>query len=197
MSARFDVIVLGLGGMGSSAAYHLARRGKRVLGLEQFPPAHARGSSHGRSRVTRLAYFEDPAYVPLLVRAHALWDALGAEAGEPIFTRTGGLMLGLPDSGLVAGSLRSARTHGLSHELLSSAELRRRYPQLTPDADTVALLDTEAGFIDPEATVRAHVRLAAAAGAELHFEETAQSWSATRIGAGAHGPGVSTSCAAW
>lgn len=177
MRPTFDVIVLGLGGMGSAAAYHLARRGQRVLGLERFAPAHAHGSSHGRSRVIRLAYFEDPAYVPLLLRAYELWSELAAQAAEPLLTLTGGLMLGQKDSVLVAGSLRSAREHGLSHELLSAAELRRRYPQLRPDEGTVALLDHRAGYVDPEASVRAHLQLAAAAGAELHFTEPALSFS--------------------
>ena len=86
MRPTFDVIVLGLGGMGSAAAYHLARRGRRVLGLERFPPAHARGSSHGRSRVIRLAYFEDPAYVPLLLRAYELWSELASRTPEPLLT---------------------------------------------------------------------------------------------------------------
>lgn len=182
MRPTFDVIVLGLGGMGSATAYHLARRGQRVLGLDRFSPAHAHGSSHGRSRVIRLAYFEDPAYVPLLLRAYELWLELGQDAGEPLLTATGGLMLGTPDCSLVAGSLRSARSHGLAHELLSNAELRRRYPQLAPAADTVALVDPKAGYIDPEASVRAHLHKAAAAGAELHFAEPALSWTAAASG---------------
>jgi len=182
MRPTFDVIVLGLGGMGSATAYHLARRGQRVLGLERFTPAHARGSSHGRSRVIRLAYFEDPAYVPLLLRAYELWLELGRSAGEPLLTATGGLMLGSSDSALVAGSLRSARSHGLAHELYTNAELRRRYPQLLPAAETVALLDPRAGFIDPEASVRVHLQQAAAAGAELHFSEPALSFTAAASG---------------
>lgn len=182
MRPTFDVIVLGLGGMGSAAAYHLARRGQRVLGLERFPPAHAHGSSHGRSRVIRLAYFEDPAYVPLLLRAYELWRELAGQTHEPLLTLTGGLMLGPPDGPLVSGSLRSAREHGLAHELLTTAELRRRYPQLSPAAGTVALLDEKAGYVDPEATVRTHLRLAAAAGAELRFEEAALGFAAAPSG---------------
>ena len=178
MRPTFDVIVLGLGGMGSAAAYHLARRGRRVLGLERFPPAHARGSSHGRSRVIRLAYFEDPAYVPLLLRAYELWSELASRTPEPLLTLTGGLMLGPEDGPLVSGSLRSARAHDLAHELLTHAELRRRYPQLRPAAGTVALLDHKAGYVDPEATVRTHLQLAAAAGAELHCEEAVLDFAA-------------------
>ena len=182
MTPSFDVIVLGLGGMGSAAACHLAQRGQRVLGLERFPPAHAQGSSHGRSRVVRLAYFEDPAYVPLLLRSYELWEELAAETAPPLLTPTGGLMIGRQDGVLVSGSLRSAREHGLSHELLTTAELRRRYPQLQVADDTVAVVDHKAGYVDPEASVRTHLQRAAAAGAELHFEETALSWSAAMSG---------------
>ena len=101
MSERYDVIVVGLGGMGSSAAYALARRGRRVLGIEQFTPAHALGSSHGATRVVRKAYFEKPDYVPLLVRSYQLWDELSAAAGSQLFTRCGALMMGPPDSAVV------------------------------------------------------------------------------------------------
>lgn len=177
MRPTYDVIVLGLGGMGSAAAYHLAQRGQRVLGLERFAPAHAHGSSHGRSRVVRLAYFEDPAYVPLLLRAYELWRDVERRLERPLLTLTGGLMLGQQDGPLVSGSLRSAREHGLDHELLTTAELERRYPQLQLGAGTVALLDRQAGYVDPEASVQAHLQLGAAAGAELRFAEPVRSFS--------------------
>jgi sarcosine oxidase len=105
----YDVIVVGLGGMGSAAAYHLAARGQRVLGLERFDPVHNRGSSHGGSRITRQAYFEDPAYVPLLLRAYELWDRLARDSGRDVIRLTGGLMIGRPDSLTVSGSRRSAQ----------------------------------------------------------------------------------------
>lgn len=105
---RYGVIVVGLGGMGSAAAFHLARRGQRVLGLERFTVAHARGSSHGGSRIVRLAYFEDPAYVPLLVRAFELWRQLERDSGRELLLLTGGLFLGPPSSPTVAGARRSA-----------------------------------------------------------------------------------------
>ena len=91
-----DAIVAGLGGMGSAAAYHLAGRGERVLGLERFTPAHDKGSSHGQSRIIRQAYFEDPAYVPLLLRAYELWERLEEETSEDLMTLSGGLMIGPP-----------------------------------------------------------------------------------------------------
>src|SRR6476659_4914876 len=106
--------------MGSAAAAHAAMRGQRVLGLEQFQPAHDHGSSHGRSRVIRLAYFEHPAYVPLLRRSYELWRRLEQRNGRTLLQITGGLMIGAPDSEVVAGSLRSAREHQLAHELLDA-----------------------------------------------------------------------------
>ncbi|PMP85152.1 MAG: N-methyltryptophan oxidase, partial [Roseiflexus castenholzii] len=149
-----DVIVIGLGGMGSAAAYHLARRGWQVIGLERFTPAHNRGSSHGRSRIIRQAYFEDPAYVPLLLRAYELWQDLQRTSSEPLLTITGGLMIGRAESGVVRGALRSAQMHHLPHELLDAADIRRRFPPFNVGDDEVALYEARAGFLDPEATVR-------------------------------------------
>ena len=178
MSRTFDVIVLGLGGMGSAAAAHLARCGQRVLGLEQFHSPHEQGSSHGRSRVIRQAYFEDPAYVPLLLRAYELWRELEANTRQPLLTITGGLMLGAPDSAVVAGSRRSAEQHGLPHELLNTREIKRRFPQFQPEPDTVALYEVNAGVVRPEEAVVAHLALAAKSGAKLHQDERVLSWRA-------------------
>jgi sarcosine oxidase len=175
--ATYDVIVVGLGGMGSAAAYHLAARGRRVLGLERFGPAHDRGSSHGDSRVTRQSYFEDPAYVPLLVRAYELWDALARDSGRDLITLTGGLMIGAPESQTVAGSRRSAQRWGLPHEMLDAADIRRRFPTLTPHDGEVALYESMAGFVRPEATVAAHLDLAGRHGAELRFGEPVRRWT--------------------
>ncbi|MCX5264685.1 N-methyl-L-tryptophan oxidase [Streptomyces sp. NBC_00199] len=176
MSRSYDVIVLGLGGMGSSAAYHLARRGERVLGLERFGPAHALGASHGGSRIYRQGYAEGAAYVPLLLRAQELWDRLATESGREVFTPTGGLVIGPQDSPMVAGSVRSAEVWGLEHEVLDSADIRRRFPTFSPADDEVAFYERGAGVVRPELTVRAHLDLAAASGAELRFEEPASRW---------------------
>jgi sarcosine oxidase len=176
---HFDVIVIGLGGMGSAAAYQLARRGKRVLGLERHTPAHNKGSSHGKSRVIRLAYFEHPAYVPLLLRAYELWEQLERESNQHLLTITGGLMMGLPGSETVRGSLLSAQTHGLEHEMLDARDIRRRYPPMSPSGNTVALYEPRAGFVHPEKSVSAHLQRAAELGAELHFQEPATSWRAS------------------
>jgi sarcosine oxidase len=179
---RYDVIVAGLGGMGSAAAYQLAARGKRVLGLEKFSPAHDRGSSHGRSRIIRQAYFEDPAYVPLLLRAYELWERLERETNQDLMTLTGGLMIGRRESELVSGSVSSAEEHGLPYELLDAGEIRARFPALSPDPETVALYEEKAGFLRPEETVRAHLDRADSLGAVLRFEEPVLSWEAPAAG---------------
>src|SRR4051794_32856335 len=179
---RYDVIVVGVGAMGSSACCHLARRGARVLGLEQFDIPHARGSSHGQSRMIRKAYYEHPDYVPLLRRAYELWDELGQAAGEELLHRTGGLYLGPPDGGLVGGSLRSAREHGLAHELLDRPHLAARFPQFRVPADWVGLYETDAGWLPPERVVAAYANEALKAGAELHGNEPVAAWSADATG---------------
>ena len=182
MSNTFDVIVIGLGGMGSATAYQLARRGKRVLGLERYTPAHNLGSSHGKSRIVRQAYFEHPAYVPLLMRAYELWEQIEQETGKNLLTLTGGLMLGLPESETVAGSILSARKHGLEHELLDAREIKRRFPPFQPSQETIALYEKKAGFVHPEHSVSAHLQRATELGATLHFEEPALSWEASSSG---------------
>ncbi|MFD7108283.1 N-methyl-L-tryptophan oxidase [Streptomyces celluloflavus] len=184
MSPSYDVIVLGLGGMGSAAAHHLAARGARVLGLEKFGPVHQRGSSHGGSRITRQSYFEDPAYVPLLLRAHELYARLARDSGRRVATLCGGVMVGRPGSRTVAGALRSARTWDLPHEMLDAKEIRRRFPTLAPAADEVALYEARAGFVRPEHTVAAQLQLAGQSGAALHFQEPVTRWEALPGGRG-------------
>jgi len=180
----YDTIVLGLGGMGSAAAFHLAARGRRVLGLEQFTSPHARGSSHGDTRVIRQAYFEHPSYVPLLLRAYELWRDLEKSADQPLLLLPGGLMMGPANSTVVQGSIQSARTHNLPHELLDAREIRRRFPPFVVAADTVALFEQTAGLVWCERSVAAHLDAAARAGAELHFQEPVVGWQASEKGEG-------------
>jgi sarcosine oxidase len=180
----YDVIVVGLGGMGSATAYQLAGRGKKVLGLDRHTPAHDRGSSHGGSRLIRQAYFEDPAYVPLLLRAYELWERLEAETGQDLMTLCGGLMLGPRGSKVLEGSLQSAREHDLPYELLEAEEVRRRFSALAPDRETIALYERRAGFVRPEATINVHLERATTLGAELRFEEPMISWEAAASGDG-------------
>ncbi len=177
-----DVIVLGLGGMGSAAAAHLARRGVSVIGLEQFEPNHANGSSHGETRIIRKAYFESPDYVPLLERAYELWDELEKTSGQDLLTINGGLNIGTIESGFVAGSTRSAREYGLEVEELDAPAVRERFPGFQLPDNLVALFDPSAGFLRPERCVAAHVDVARRHGADLRFSTQATGWSATDSG---------------
>jgi sarcosine oxidase len=178
MSTHYDVIVIGLGAMGSTAAYQLAKRGQRVLGLEQFGPAHDQGSSHGGSRIIRQSYFEDPAYVPLLLRAYELWDEIKRESGEEIMTVTGGLMMGPPDSLTVSGSIKSSKQWNLAYDVLDATDIRRRFPVFNPSPNTIALYEEKAGFVRPELSVYTHLLHAEKHGADLRFFESVQSWEA-------------------
>src|SRR5687767_8595544 len=125
----YDVIVVCVGGMGSAACWQLARRGVKVLGLEQFDIPHSLGSSHGSSRMIRLAYYEHPDYVPLLRRAYELWDLLERESKQKVIHITGGLYMGPPESEVINGSLGAARQYGLAHDVLNRAELAKRFQQ--------------------------------------------------------------------
>src|SRR6516225_12306097 len=116
MNDSYDAIIVGLGAMGSAAAYHLATNSRRVLGFDRFHPPHEQGSSHGLTRIIREAYFEHPLYVPLVQRAYELWSELEKRSGRRLLTPTGGLMIGPRDGRLVSGALRSAREHRLQHE---------------------------------------------------------------------------------
>ena len=178
----YDAIVAGLGGMGSATVYQLAGRGRRVLGLEKFSPAHDKGSSHGRSRIIRQAYFEGAAYVPLLLRAYELWERLEEETGKELMTLTGGLMIGRREDELVSGSMQCAKAHNLPFELLDAGEIRDRFPPLSPDPETVALYEEKAGFVRPEETIQAHLDRASSLGADLRFEEPVLSWEASGEG---------------
>lgn len=178
MTQHFDAIVIGLGGMGSATAAHLAKQGKRVLGLEAYTEAHDRGSSHGRTRIIRKAYFEAPAYVPLVQRAYTLWRELEEEAGQSLLTITGGLNIGQPESEFVRGSLTSARQHGLPYEYLSSSEVNSRFPGFQLPENMVAVYEPLAGILQPEECVKAYLRFATRRGAELHFTEPVRRWRA-------------------
>jgi sarcosine oxidase len=171
-STSYDVVVIGLGAMGSAAVYHLARRGARVLGLDRFEPAHDRGSSHGRTRIIRLGYYEHPSYVPLLRRAYQLWRELEAAADRRLLHVTGIAEIGRPDGELVQGTLAAARLHAIPHEVLDARELMRRYPPFHLPSDFIAVVQPDGGFLAAEAAVQAHQQLAQAAGAELRFGET-------------------------
>jgi sarcosine oxidase len=163
----FDVAVIGLGAMGSAALGHLARRGLRALGIERFAPGHDRGSSHGRTRIIRLGYFEHPSYVPLVRRAYALWRDIEAKTGRTLLHVTGIVEIGRTDGVLVPGTLASSRQHGLAHEVLDAAEVMRRFPAFALAADLVGVWQPQGGFLEAEAAVATLLDLATSAGAEL------------------------------
>lgn len=176
---RYDAIVVGLGGMGSAAAAHLAERGLSVLGLEQFRRAHDLGSSHGGSRIIRQSYFEGPDYVPLILRAYELWDRLTAFSGRKLRLETGALYVAPAGSDLVADTLASGRAHGLPVEELGPAEVRARFPTFARMADhEVAAYEAVAGIVFPEVSVRTHCVHAERNGATLHFDEAVRGWTA-------------------
>ena len=172
----YDVIVVGVGGMGSATVHELARRGLRVLGLERFDIPHSMGSSHGVNRIIRLAYFEHPSYVPLLRRAYERWRALEAECGERLLVVTGSLDVG-PESGeVVSGSRRSCVEHDLPHEALTGAEANERFPGLRFPAEWAAVHQPDGGFVLSERAIVNHVFAALERGAEVRAREPVLEW---------------------
>lgn len=179
-----DAIVLGLGAMGSAALYQLARRGGRVLGVDRFAPPHAMGSSHGDTRVTRKAIGEGDAYVPLVLRSYELWREIEAAAGEDLLTQTGGLWISSAArqaethvANFFDNTLAAARRFGIRHEVLDARAIRRRFPQFDVRDNEAGYYEPEAGFLRPEACVRAQLALAARDGAEIHSNERVEGFA--------------------
>ncbi len=181
-AATQTVAVVGLGAMGSAAAFHLANRGVRVIGFDRFRPPHAFGSSTGQTRIIREAYFEHPAYVPLVQRAYALWDELARRCTTTLFQATGGLMIGAPNSVVVQGARRSAQEHGLEHQVLTAAKVRSRFPALHPTDEMIAVWEPRAGVLFPERCIAAHLHAAAESSAVLRTDEQVIEWSETSQG---------------
>ncbi len=172
----YDVAIVGLGAMGSSCIFELSRRRQRVVGFDTFAPPHTRGSSHGETRIIREAYFEDPAYVPLVQRAYDLWSELELLAGRRLLIKTGGLMLGRLDSSVVCGASASAKRYHLEHDVLSAAELRRFYPAFQLPDSFVGVSEPRAGVLFPEACIDSYLSLAASHGATFLFNEPILEW---------------------
>jgi sarcosine oxidase len=168
---RYDAAVIGLGAMGSAVSWQLASRGARIAAFDRLAPPHTMGSSHGRTRIIREAYYEHPLYVPLVRRAYDLWDQLQRESGKELRVETGGLMVGRESGALVRGALQSALTHDIDHELLDAAELTRRFPAYATPRDAVAVWEKRAGLLFPERCIEAQIERARASGAELHINE--------------------------
>jgi monomeric sarcosine oxidase len=178
----YDVIILGTGGVGSAAAYQLAKRGARVLGLDRFSGGHDRGSSHGETRVIRQAYFEHPDYVPLLLRAYELWRELEAECGVDLLNQVGLLQVGPSEGAVVRGVWESARLHGLAVESFTPGEILRRFPGFRVPAGSVGVFEPAAGYLRVERCVLAHLAAAKLNGAELRSGVAAQAWHADGSG---------------
>jgi sarcosine oxidase len=175
---NYDVIVLGLGAMGSAAAQHLAHRRRRVLGIDQFTPPHDKGSSHGGSRMIRQAYWESPDYIPLVLRAYELWEQLERDTSERLLNITGGLILGPAGSPLVTRGIAAAQQHRISYSVYGPREIRERFPAIDPLEGDVAVHEARAGYLFPEECIRAQLRVAIQHDAKLQFEEKIQSWIA-------------------
>ncbi|ELY93592.1 N-methyl-L-tryptophan oxidase [Natrialba taiwanensis] len=176
MTDRYDVIVLGVGGMGSATVAHLAARGVDVLGLERYDVPHGYGSSHGITRIFRLAYYEHPAYVPLLRRADELWTELESDHDRQLLYRTGSIDAGPRGDPLVEGSKRSCEEHDLDHEVLSSATLSDRYPGYQLPENYEAVSQPDGGFLVPEECIVAHVDRAHRHGATIRARERVVDW---------------------
>lgn len=179
---RYDVAVVGLGAMGSAIVAQCARRGATVIGLEQFARGHELGSSTGRSRMIRKAYFENPAYVPLLLRAYDLWRELERESGQDLLRLTGLLMVGSEHSEIIAGARGAAREHSLPIEALTAREIRARYPMLEVRDEEVGVYEPDGGVLDPERSIEAQLGVAQASRAELRFQSAMESWAVTADG---------------
>jgi sarcosine oxidase len=176
MTENFDCIVLGVGGFGSGALYHLARRGASVLGIEQFDVGHDRGSSHGDTRIIRKAYFEHPDYVPLLHRAYELWRELEGGTGRQLMHCVGLFIAGSPECESVAGTLHAAAIHKLPLERLDPPAARKRFPGFQFSDDFCVVFEPDAGYLEVENCVAAHVAAAVAHGAALRTNETVIDW---------------------
>ena len=180
----YDVIVVGLGGMGSAAAWQLARRGQRVLGLERFDIPNNKGSSHGVSRIIRLPYYEDPAYVPLLHRAYELWHEAESATGAELLVTTGSVDASPEDDPLFQGALASAHQHGLVHEVLTGTQINARFPGYRLPAGHRGVFQPQGGLIASERAIVAHVRAAQEHGAAIRARERVLGWEASGSGEG-------------
>ncbi len=173
-----DVIVVGLGAMGSATCFALASRGVSVIGIDRYRPPHPYGSTHGDTRITRLAIGEGPEFVPFVRRSHVLWREIEVQSGTELLTQTGGLILGDAGNPFLEQTRASARDYGIAHEILSAAEIAARFPMFAIDSQTEGYYEPESGYVRPEAAVAAQLALARGLGAVLHLGTPVQEWSA-------------------
>ncbi len=173
----YDVIVVGLGAMGSAATYELSRRGTRVLGLDRYTPPHAHGSAAGETRIIREAYDGPSQYVLLVQHAYEAWRELEQRSGRPVLVETGGLVMGSPDGVLIAGALKSARQNNMPFDVLTPEAIRERFP-LRPAEEMIGVLEPRAGMLYAERCIEAFLELSTKQGADLRFNEPADRWAA-------------------
>jgi sarcosine oxidase len=178
----YDTIVVGLGAMGSASTYHLAKRGYKVLGLDAHPHGHNFGSSHGYSRIIRKAYYEAASYVPLVLKAYELWHTLEQESGKSLLRITGGISFDHADGKMLQSKIASAKMYDLKHEILTPTEAKKRFPGLHLAEDHIGVYEPDAGMLQPEECIKAHLEVAARHGAEVHFEENVVSWQVDGAG---------------
>ena len=172
----YDAIVIGVGGMGSAAIYHLAKRGWKVLGLEQYSIPNDLGSSHGHSRMIRYTLQEHPSYVPLVRRAYELWHELEDSAGETLIVTTGSVRAGPPDSPFFKGAKEACDVHGIPYEILTATEVNKRFPGYRFPDEISSVYQADGGFLLPERCILDHVWAAKEAGAEVHEHEAVLDW---------------------
>ncbi len=182
MAQEFDCIVIGVGAMGSSTLYNLAKRGRRVLGLEQFDIPHAEGSSHGVNRIIRLAYYEHPSYVPLLRRAYELWSKIESIAGEQLIYKTGSIDTAPAGHEVFEGSLESCLLHDIPHRVLNHAQINEQFPGYQLPLGHMGILQQDGGFVLSERSIVAYANAAMSAGAEIHAREVVSAWEPDRGG---------------
>ena len=178
MTVTAEIVVVGLGAIGSATLHRLARQGVKAIGIDRFDPPHTHGSTHGETRVTRLAVAEGAAYVPLVQRSHELWRELEAETGETLLMQNGGIIIGEGDgapshgqAGFLGSTLAIAKAHGIPHEMLDAAEIRHRYPQFLVRDEERAYFEPSAGIVFPERAIATQLRLARALGATIRPNE--------------------------
>jgi sarcosine oxidase len=189
---HYDAVVCGLGAMGSATVYQLAKRGTRVLGIDRFAPPHALGSTHGETRVTRLAIGEGLAYVPLARRSHQLWREIEDETGADLLTTNGVLVMASPGlhtrhhgkTGFLETTIEAAQAFSIDHEVLSATEIGARFPQFRLAGDETGYLEPSGGFLRPEAAVTAQLQLARRLGAVIHYQETVTGYAQQSDGVG-------------
>ncbi len=179
MEKKYDIIVLGLGGIGSAVADRLSGQGYQVLGLEQYEPIHDKGSSHGETRIIRKAYFEDPRYVPLVLRAYQLWNKLQVDSGQELLTQCGCLIMSSENSPIIQGCLKSAQSMSLKYELLNASSLKKNYPFQIPNS-TVGFFEPDGGYLRVEKCIEQFLKRAKKNGAEFKFNTPVKTWRAHR-----------------